>query len=85
MPGPEGRLRLVTGGNRGIGAAIAEGLRRRRLDGRSPSARTGGDVQADVGDPDAVAAAFDEIRERFGPILVLVNNAGIAPTAWRSA
>ena len=47
----------------------------RRLDRRALG-RSGGDVRADVGDADAVEAAFAEVRERFGPILVLVNNAG---------
>lgn len=67
---------LVTGGNRGIGAAIADSL---RGDGWTVAtlARSGGDVQADVADFDAVEATFEEIRKRFGPILVLVNNAGI--------
>ncbi len=68
---------LVTGGNRGIGAAITERL---RTDGWTVAtlARSGGDVRADVGDPEAVNAAFAEVRERFGPVLVLVNNAGQA-------
>lgn len=34
-------------------------------------------VQADVGDEDAVARMIDEVQERFGPVGVLVNNAGI--------
>lgn len=34
-------------------------------------------VQADVGDEDAVARMLDEVQERFGPVAVLVNNAGI--------
>ncbi len=40
----------------------------------------GGDavaVQGDIGDPEAVEATFSQLEERFGPVLVLVNNAGI--------
>ena len=67
---------LVTGGTRGFGAAIAdrlqaEGWKVARL------GRTSGDVQADVADAQQVQAAFDEVHERFGPVLVLVNNAGV--------
>ena len=69
---------LVTGGSRGIGAAIAARL---RADGWNVATLgrngAGADVRADVGDADQVAAAFADVRERFGPVLVLVNNAGV--------
>jgi 3-oxoacyl-[acyl-carrier protein] reductase len=34
-------------------------------------------VRADVSDSDAAAGLFAEVEERFGPVLVLVNNAGV--------
>jgi 3-oxoacyl-[acyl-carrier protein] reductase len=73
---------LVTGGNRGIGLATALRL---RDDGftvvvgsRSGEAPAGLDaVRMDVSLPESIEAAYAEIEERFGPVAVLVANAGI--------
>ncbi|MGD9942979.1 MAG: SDR family NAD(P)-dependent oxidoreductase [Burkholderiaceae bacterium] len=90
-----GRHALITGAARGIGAEIArvlaaDGARLtllgRRLDSLQSLAQQlpGGPhhaVVADVCDEAAVAAAFDEARARFGPVQILVNNAGQAESA----
>jgi len=71
---------VVTGGASGIGRAVAQRL---RSDGfqvavidLSPTDDGFGHV-ADVSDRAQVAAAIAAIREQFGPILVLVNAAGV--------
>jgi 3-oxoacyl-[acyl-carrier protein] reductase len=75
LPPREG-CAVVTGGTRGIGAAVVERL---RTEGWPVAAlaRSGGDVRADVADAEAVSAAFDAIEAKHGPVAVLVNNAGI--------
>ena len=66
---------MVTGGSRGIGAAVVARLHADGWD-TVALARTGGEVPCDVADPDAVNEAFDRIESEHGPVLVLVNNAG---------
>ncbi|HEX5389871.1 MAG TPA: SDR family NAD(P)-dependent oxidoreductase [Burkholderiaceae bacterium] len=88
------RHALVTGGGQGIGAAIAQALVARGLNvtvlGRRLAvvqalADTDPEhlhaVSADVADAAQVAEAVASAEARFGPVDVLVNNAGQAQTA----
>ncbi len=95
---PAGRLKdqvaLITGGNRGIGLAIAHVLAREGatviITGRDDRAlhaavqaigRTGGSAVAhvcDVREEDSVDELFRALRKHFGRIDILVNNAGVA-------
>jgi len=82
-----GKHAVVTGGARGIGAAItralaAQGVRVTVLSRTPQMLDVPCDtVSADVADPEAVAQAFRFASERSGPIHILVNNAGQAASA----
>ncbi len=99
-----GKHAVVTGGAKGIGAAVTRALvahgAKVTMLGRSAAAEgalAGGPhlhyAQADVCEPATVGKAFDSARANFGPIHILVNNAGQGRSApflktdvelWRS-
>lgn len=78
----ESKVALVTGGNRGIGRAIASELVAAgysvAVTARSGSGPSGAmTVTADVTDPESLDQAISEVEEKLGPITVLIANAGI--------
>ena len=87
-----GKVAVVTGGSRGLGLQMAEGLgemgarlvitARKQAELDEAAARLGSlgyevmTVAADIGRLDTIPGLVDQVLERFGTVDVLVNNAG---------
>ena len=88
------KIALVTGGSRGIGAAISMELgssehivivnynhSKEHADRTVDAIRANGGeayaVQGNIADADETARMFQEIESKYGPVAILINNAGI--------
>lgn len=91
----KGKIAVVTGSAKGIGAATAKIFVREEVEGIAivdydyeTACKTAAElgpqafpVKCDISDPEQVHAAVTAIKERFGRIDILVNNAGITRDA----
>jgi NAD(P)-dependent dehydrogenase (short-subunit alcohol dehydrogenase family) len=87
-----GKHAFITGGATGIGLATARALAARgvkltlaarnfaRLE-KAASSLDAFPVSVDVADESSVAAAFEVARAKHGPVHILINNAGVTPSA----
>lgn len=89
-----GRVAVITGGAGGLGLAmvrqcLAQGMRVAMLDSQAPQLQAAADalsapadnlmkVHCDVSDWRAMQAAAEQIRQHWGTVQLLVNNAGVA-------
>ena len=74
MTGLRGKIAVVTGGARGIGAATAKAL-----SAAGATVVIGDLPDLDVTDADGYRNFLDKVEAEHGPLDILINNAGIMP------
>ena len=79
----ENKTAMVTGGSKGIGKAIADRLAlagaKVMITARNPPAEGSGDhhfIAADLTDPEGTRIVVREVKEKFGGLDILIDNAG---------
>jgi 3-oxoacyl-[acyl-carrier protein] reductase len=84
MEGLTGRVALITGGGRGIGAATARALAARGVKlglasrrGENPGVDGALVRECDVRDPASIGALVEATVERFGQLDIVIGNAGV--------
>lgn len=86
----DGKVVLVTGARRGLGAVIVDHFEQRgaQVVGFSrhvddiPKSDRRVDVAVDVGDAGSVSAGFEEIRKHFGKLDICINNAAVLTSQY---
>ncbi|MEO6280702.1 SDR family oxidoreductase [Roseateles sp.] len=85
-----GKIVLVTGARRGVGRLLAGhflregaqviGFSRHADDGLAHESYT--DIEVDVGDADAVARGFEQVRKTVGRVDIVINNAAVLTSQY---
>ena len=85
LPDLSGKVAVITGASRGLGAGLAadfhaRGMRLALCSRSTPALAAGEDVlhaEFDVGDREAMESFADQVLERFGRVDLWINNAGV--------